>query len=109
MTSQDATRLHEVVPPDSSANSTTAVPKTLLTCSHAWTQDQNALLFNIVLEKAQFDLAHNKRKTVAEEVGWAATTFLVRSRQAITLEEDKYTDKIPLEVKALATQFAGFP
>lgn len=71
MTSQNAQRLHKTAPPDSSANSTTtaAVSETLLTRSYAWTQDQNALLFNIALEKAEFDLAHNKHKAAAEEAG----------------------------------------
>lgn len=62
-----------------------------------------------MLEKAQFDLVHNKYKAVAEKVGWTATTFFVRSRQITTLEKDKYVVEILLEVKALATQFAGFP
>lgn len=109
MTSQNAQRLREAALPDSSANFTRAVTETPLTRSHAWTQDHNALLFNIALEKAQFDLAHNKRNTAVKEAGWVATIFPVRSRQESTMEEDKYTGEIPLEVKALATQFAGFP
>lgn len=61
----------KTAPPDSSANSTytAAVSETLLTRSYAWTQDQNALLFNIALEKAEFGLAHNKHKAAAEEAG----------------------------------------
>lgn len=61
------------------------------------------------MEKAEFDLAHNKRKAAAEEAGWATTVYPARPRQATTMEEDKYTSEILIKIKALATQFAGLP
>lgn len=109
MTLNDAQRVQDAAPPpDSSATLTTFVPETPQRGS-IWTLDQNTLLFNIVLEKAEHDLAHDKRKAAAKEAGWATSTISVRPRTAAAIEEDDYTGKIPSEVKALATQFAGLP
>lgn len=60
----------DIVPsPDSLARSTTFVPKTLRAHSGISTLDQNALLFDIALEKAKHDFAYGKRKSVAKEAG----------------------------------------
>lgn len=54
---------------NSSGKSTTAfIFKTLQTYSGIEILDQNALLFNIVLEKAKHNLAYNKRKTTVKKV-----------------------------------------
>lgn len=95
-------------PPDSSATSTTFVPKAPQRGS-IWTMDQNTLLFNIALEKAEHNLAHDKRKAAVEEAGWATSPISVRPRTTAAIEEDDYTGEIPSEVKALATLFAGLP
>ena len=56
--------------------------------------DQNALLFNIVLQKAEHDFQHGERKDAAEEAGWITTTVAHR---------DKPTTGVEDEVKALAS------
>lgn len=65
-----------------------------------WTVDQNALLFNIALKKAEHDFQHRKRKDAAEEAGWITTTVAHRAKPTTGVED---------EVKALASQFAGLP
>ena len=112
MSNQNAQRTHDAAPaPGSSAtsNATTMVPETPQARPPTWTLDQNALLFNIALEKAEHDLQHEKRKAAAEEAGWTTSIISVRARPAAAIEEDEYAGEIPIEVKALATQFAGLP
>lgn len=75
---------------------------------YVWTLSQNALLFNIVLQKAESDLAHGKLRDAAELSAMGATSVVHQPRLlAGGLEEDKYTGEIPKEVKTLASQFAG--
>lgn len=93
--------------PDSSMGFTAFVPKTPLTQNGIWTLNQNALLFDITLEKAEHDLAYGKHKAVANEVGWITTTVSLRTRLTTTIKEDEYTDEISSEVKTLVTQFTG--
>ena len=62
--------------------------------------DQNALLFNIVLQKAEHDFQHGERKDAAEEAGWITTTVAHRAKPTTRVED---------EVKGMASQFAGLP
>lgn len=61
------------------------------------------------MEKAEHDLAHDKRKAAAEEAGWVTSLVPLRTRTTAAIEEDDYTGEISSKVKALATQFAGLP
>lgn len=78
---------------------------------YTWTLDQNALLFNIALEKTKSDLAHGKLRDAAKLAAMGASAITVRTRPASTtsFDKDKYTGEIPNKVKLLASQFAGLP
>lgn len=108
-TTQDAQRRPQPIP----HSATTLVPGTPSSRgpgSYTWTEDQNTLLFNIALEKAESDLAHGKLRDAAELAAMGAAAIAVRPKtSAPTLDEDEYTGEIPNEVKLLASQFAGLP
>lgn len=107
MSDQNAQRTHggPLFGPDSIPNSqsTPIVPDTPLPGGPTWALDQNALLFNIALQKAEHDFQHKKRKDAAEEDGWITTTIAHRAKPS-GIEEDGYTSEIPTEVKALASR-----
>lgn len=124
MTDQDAQRVPTAtLAPDSAPHSessaqgsVTQVAATPVTLplpppgQYTWTLSQNALLFNIALQKAESDLANAKLRDAAELSAMDATSVVHRPRlPAGGLEEDEYTGEIPKEVKALTSQFAGLP
>lgn len=107
---QDAQRLAHAASPilvhGHPRSATTLVPGT--PSPYIWTLDQNQLLFNIVLEKAESDLAHGKLRDAAELAAMGASIIPVRAQPtATTLDEDDYTGEILNKVKLLASQFAG--
>lgn len=113
MSNQDAQRLHAPLStvPDSapSSQSTAQVANTpIYQPNHSWSLSQNALLFNIALERAKFEFTHCKRKAEAELLEMSTSAVVHRPKPISERREDEdYTGEIPQEVKAFASQFAG--
>lgn len=63
---------------------------------------QNSLLFNIIIEKAEYNLQYKKYKAVVEEVDWFIAIMAIRTKATIIIKEDKFASKISIKVKTLA-------
>ena len=64
--------------------------------------EQNSLLFNITIEKAEYNLQYKKYKAIVEEADWFITIMAIRTKATIIIKEGEFASRIPIEVKTLA-------
>lgn len=87
------------------------MPRTSLFQPDILTFTPNILLFNIILQKAKSNLAHEKWENTAKLNSIGASSYCVRLKtlSASVFDKDDYIDEIHNKVKLLVSQFVDLP